>query len=472
MEGGTEIEQLRAAVAERDARIAELEGQLAKLTELLLELRARLESDSSNSNKPPSSDPPGKGAKKSKGKKGKGRRGGQKGHRGSHRQLLPAELVDEFVDLFPHECESCWQALPRVRELFPKRYQQTELKPVGVHTTEWRRHAVECPCCGYKTRAAYDSDVIPKYAFGPRLVAAVAMLTGVYHLSRRQTVGLLWDLLHVRMSLGSVSAIEKRVSDAVEPAAAEALEAARDAAIKHADGTSWLQAGATLSLWVLATTAVTVFMVLPNGQKETLRDHFFGRVVGILVSDRATALKFWAMKRRQVCWAHLLRKFRSFSERDGPAGTIGQELLDYTGLIFEYWTRFRQGELTRATLFERMASVRPQVEALLLRGQNAKIRGLSGSCKDMLEHREALWTFVDKAGVEPTNNHAERELRDLVLWRRRSFGTQSERGDEFAARMMTIAHTARKQGRDILAFLTACCTPRPRGATAPSLLAA
>ena len=486
MDVAAENEQLKVELAARDAELAardaelevqgakltDLEGQVAKLTELVLELRARLESDSSNSNKPPSSDPPGKGAKKSKGKKRKRRRGGQKGHRGSHRELLPPELVDEFVDLFPAECESCWEALPRIPDLFPKQYQQIELKPVAVHTTEWRRHAVECPCCGYKTRAVYDSDVIPRHAFGPRLMAAVAMLTGVYHLSRRQTVGLLWDLLHVRMSLGSVSTIEKSVSDAVEPAAAEALESARAAPIKHADGTSWVRAGAMFSLWVLATTAVTVFMVLPNGQKETLRDRFFGRVIGILVSDRATALKFWVMKHRQVCWAHLVRKFRSFSERDGPAGAIGQELLDYTGLIFDYWSRFRRGELTRETLIERMAPVRPQVEALLLRGQNAKIRGLSGSCKDMLEHREALWTFLETAGVEPTNNHAERELRDLVLWRRRSFGTQSERGDLFAARMMTIAHTARKQGRDILAFLTACCTPRPRGAATPSLLAA
>lgn len=60
--------------------------------------------------------------------------------------------------------------------------------------------------------------------------------------------------------------------------------------------------------------------------------------------------------------------------------------------------------------------------------------------------------------MEPTNNHAERELRRFVLWRKRSFGTQSDRGDRFAERLMTIAHTARKQGRDVLDFLVACAT--------------
>ena len=455
--------ELRAGNAELRERVAELEVQLAKALELLGET-------SSNSNKPPSSDPPS--AKQARKKKKKGRRrGGQKGHHGSRRELLPPEQVDEVVDLFPAACESCWNPLAEVPDEYAKRYQLTDLKPLAVHTTEWRRHAVVCPYCGYRTRAKYDPEVIPRFAFGPRLMAVVALLTGVYHLSRRQTVRLLRELLGVRMSLGSVSAIERRVSEAVEPAVDEAMESARAAAVKHADGTTWLRSGALLSLWVVATTAVTVFKVLPNGQKATLRDDFFGRVRGILVSDRATALKFWAMRRRQVCWAHLVRKFVSYSERDGPAGELGKELLEYTSLLFEYWSLFREGRLSRKTFVERMAPVRLQIEALLQRLAAAKIKGVSGSCADILEHREALWTFVEHAGVEPTNNHAERELRGLVMWRRRSFGSQSERGTRFAARMMTVAHTARKQGREILEFLAACCAPRPVGAAAPSLLA-
>ena len=62
---------------------------------------------------------------------------------------------------------------------------------------------------------------------------------------------------------------------------------------------------------------------------------------GILVSDRATALKFWVMKDRQVCWAHLIRKFVSFAERDGPTRTLGRELLDCAGVVFAYWGTFK-----------------------------------------------------------------------------------------------------------------------------------
>ena len=480
MDDATEIERLTEALiaertrtaeleAELGARTAEFEERVAKLEEQLAKALALLGQNSGNSNKPPSSDPPN--AKQAKKKKKGRRRGGQKGHRGSRRELLPPEQIDEVIDLFPAECESCWKPLPQVPDEFARRYQLTDLKPLAVHTTEWRRHAVVCPNCEYRTRAKYDPEVIPRLSFGPRLMAVVALLTGVYHLSRRQTVRLLRELLGVRISLGSVSAIERRVSEAVEPAVDEAMESARDAAVKHADGTSWIRSGTLLSLWVVATTAVTVFKVLPNGQKATLRDELFGRVRGILVSDRATALKFWAMHRRQVCWAHLVRKFVSYSERDGPAGELGKELLEYTSLLFEYWSLFRQGQLSRETLVQRMAPVRLQIEALLQRLIHAEVLGVSGSCADMLEHREALWTFVEQKGVEPTNNHAERELRGLVMWRRRSFGSQSERGTHFAARMMTVAHTARKQGREVLEFLAACCAPRPEGAAAPSLLA-
>lgn len=477
MDEGAKFEQIRAELAARDEELAaerarriELEAEVAKLREAVKELGELLGRNSSNSNKPPSSDPPGGGTKAGK-KKGSGRRrGGQKGHRGSWRMQQPAEKVDKIEDLFPSECESCWSPLPKTPDPQAKRYQYTELQPLSAHTTEFRRHAVCCTNCGYKTRAKYDEEVIPRGAFGPRLMATVVLLTGVYHLSRRKTVSLLSDLLGVQMSVGSVSRIERRMSGAVKPAVDEAWEAATSAKVKHADGTTWLQAGALLSLWTVATTAVTVFKILPNGKGETLRSKLFGKVRGILVSDRATALKFWAMHRRQICWAHLLRKFVSFAERDGPIGAYGQELLEFTKLVFAYWTDHREGRLSRSQLREWMAPVRAQFEALLERAIAADLRGLSGSCEDILDHRAALWTFIDREDVEPTNNHAEREVRGFVLWRKRSFGTQSEHGNLFAERLMSIAHTARKQGRDVLGFLTACAEAWATKSAPPSLL--
>jgi transposase len=299
-------------------------------------------------------------------------------------------------------------------------------------------------------------------------MALVALLTGVYHLSRRKAAELLSDMAGVRISVGAVSAVEARVSAAVEPAVGAVWDRVHQAEVKHTDGTSWFQSGLSRALWTIATAAATVFKIVADGSKKTL-EPLYGALQGILVSDRAKALNFWAMERRQVCWAHLLRKFVSFAERDGPAGAIGRELLDYTGLVFEYWHDYKDGKLTRERFVAWMVPLRQQVQAALQRAIDAQLGHVSGSCADILDHAAALWTFVDRDGVEPTNNHAERELRSFVLWRKRSFGTQSERGNLFAERLMTVAHTARKQRRHVLTFLTSCCQALLDDSAPPSL---
>lgn len=175
------------------------------------------------------------------------------------------------------------------------------------------------------------------------------------------------------------------------------------AQVKHTDGTSWLHAGLTLSLWTIATTMATVFKIVSNGSKKTL-ERLYGKLHGILVSDRARALNFWAMERRQICWAHLLRKFVSFSERDGPASALGQELLECTGILFEYWHDYKAGKLSRERFVAWMAPLQKQIETLLKHAIARDIESLSGSCADILAHKEALWTFVERDDVEPTNN--------------------------------------------------------------------
>jgi transposase len=495
LDASERISQLEAAVAVRDARITEQDAQLSAQSALIAEQRERnaqldqrvtelveqvatltehLRQNSSNSHKPPSSDPTGKaGAGKNKNrdkrkrKQSKRKRGGQRGHKGHHRELVPEAEVDKFVEYYPPQCENCWAPLPEAADPRATRFQVTEVPPVVPHTTEYRCHEVACGC-GHRTRGRFGPEV-PTSPFGPRLMSIVGLLSGAYHLSRRKSVALLRDLLGVQISLGAVSAVEARVSEAVAPAVAEAWTKVEGASVKHTDGTGWLQAGVALAVWTIATTMVTVFKIVADSSKKTL-EPMFGALDGILVSDRAAALNFWAMERRQVCWAHLVRRFVSFSERDGPAGEIGRQLLDYTGLIFEYWHAYKESAISKAVFRAWMIPVRAGIEELLERAVAAGIKRLSGSCANLLEHRLALWTFVDRDGVAPTNNHAERELRAFVLWRKRSFGSQSERGNLFAERLMTVAHTARKQHRDVLSFLTDCCRVHLEGGAAPSLL--
>lgn len=480
--GAARVPALEAAIAERDARLAEQAAKLAEQATKLAEQAAKIEEltaqvakltevlgrNSKNSHLPPSSDGPGSGTKgkpRSKFEK----RGGQKGHRGNHRSLLPAESVDTFIDLFPPVCLGCGHSLLRIPDAAACRYQQLDLRDHRPHLTEWRRHEVKCERCGADTRAEYDRAQLPNFAFGPCLTAVVVLLTGAYHLSRRKTRKLLHELFGISISVGAISTMEKRASCALAEAHEEAEREVQWAAVKHSDATTWLRSGKLASLWVLATTAATVYKIFDDGCRDTIRP-LFGPAHGILISDRATVFSFWEMLLRQVCHAHLLRKFVGFSERDGPDGAIGRELLECTALIFEYWHGFKDGLLTREELQFYMQPLQRDFEQLLERGRKCGSDGISGACADILEHREALWTFVSREGVEPTNNHAELELRDFVLWRRRSFGTRSERGDRFAERIMTVVRTARKQGLDVLDFLVRSIEASLGAVAAPKLL--
>lgn len=479
-EGEARLAELEARNAELGARNAELEAEVTEgkkrigaLEKQVEELKELLNRNSRNSNLPPSSDGPGAAGRglRPKAGKGKRKRGGQKGHKGHRREMLPAGRVHEVIDLFAEVCEECAAELPRRADGTPRRYQEVDLDHEGPHVTEWHRHETACDCCGHRTRAPYDPTKIPSSPFGPGLIARVAMFTGVYHLSRRNTQQVLRELFDIHVSLGAVSAMEARASASLASAAQEALDDVQAAEVKHADGTTWLLAGLTWSLWTLATTMTTAYRIFENGRSKTIRE-LFGSREGILVSDRASVFGFWEMTMRQICWAHVLRRFVSFSQRAGPAGVRGRELLDYVVVVFEYWHGFQSGQLSRTEFQDWMRPLQRNFEAALERTAVSDTPGVSGSCADMLAHKEALWTFVSREGVPPTNNLAERDLRPLVIWRKLSFGCQSERGLRFVERIMTVAHTARKRGLNVLDFIVRSVTAHVQGDESPALLGA
>jgi transposase len=140
--------------------------------------------------------------------------------------------------------------------------------------------------------------------------------------------------------------------------------------------------------------------------------------------------------------------------------------------MFHHWHRVRDGTMSRAEFRRWMTPVRERVESLLVRGMKLHVRGFSGTCADILDHHEALWAFVDRPGVDPTNNLAERDLRPFVLWRKGSSGTQSDRGERYAERIMTVTHSLRRQGRSVFQFLHQACANHLHDQPSPSLLPA
>lgn len=455
------IEQLRQVVAEQQAQIAALQEQVAELQE-------RLGENSQNSSRPPSSDGPGviRPAKRTP----SGRKpGGQPGHEGHQRELVREAEVDEIVRLKPRRCRRCGSRLHGA-DGAPSRHQVMELPPVRPHVTEYQLHTLSCARCGRTTTASLPEGV-PRGGFGPRVQAVAAVCTGVYHLSRRTTVGLMADMFGVPMSLGALSACEHAVSEAVKEPVAEAhVYVQQQEDVTYADETGWRERLRRAWLWVAVSPLVTVFLV-QAGRSQAAAQVLLGHCLkAILITDRCAVYGQWAVEQRQLCWAHLLRDFTAFTERRGPAAEVGLALLAEAKTMFAQWDRVRAGTLSRRGFWLAMCPLRKRVEDFLRQGEALADTRTARTCRNILKLRPALWTFIDLPGVEPTNNTAERAARRAVLWRKRSFGSHSAAGSRYAERMLTVAATLTQQSRNVLDYLTQSSTARLLRRPAPSLL--
>jgi transposase len=457
------------------AALAPLAQRVVALETEIRALKARLGRNSSNSSRPPSSDSPAAKPKRAPPAGPSGRRpGGQPGHVAHQRPLVPPERVDTFVDHWPARCAGCGGMLDGSRgtvgagaRFVP--HQVTELPPVRAHVTEHRRHRVRCGTCGHTTLAALPAAV-PAGAFGPRLQATVALLSGRYRLSRREVADLCGTLLDAPLSVGSVDGLCQVTSAALAAAVEEAQASVARADRAHADETGWRQAGHSRWLWGAVTPLVTVFRLATSRSSAAARALLGATFAGVLTSDRWSGYTWVPLDQRQVCWAHLARDWQGLADRGGVARPLGERGVALTRDLFRVWHRFRRGELDRAGLQAATAPVQDGFERLLDDGIACADARAAGLCRALDRLWPALWTFLDEDGVEPTNNAAERALRPAVLWRKGSFGTQSDAGARFVERLLTVVATCKQHGRDALAYLTAACTATLRAQPAPSLL--
>lgn len=197
-------------------------------------------------------------------------------------------------------------------------------------------------------------------------------------------------------------------------------------------------------------------------------DHYAGTVG----SDRYSAYNWLDSLYRQVCWAYLKRDFQAWVERGGESAVIGRLLLTRLKQFFGFCHRVRDGTLARVDFQTLMRPIWEEVVGLLEIGTLLDHRKTRRTSHNILKVKQALWTFVDREGVEPTNNSAERALRRGVIWRRRSNGTQSVNGSMFVERVLTAVMTLRQQKRDVLDYLDTACKAATLGNLAPSLLPA
>lgn len=321
----------------RDARIAQLEAENALLRARIEQLERLLGIDSQNSSKPPSSDSEAARHKRQKKRSRKRSPGGQPGHPGAKRELLPPEQVDFFHDHFPEHCACGLELGPQDDTGEPLRHQHFELVPKLVHCTEHRLHARCCAACGTTTRATLTP--VERLGWGPRLTALLATLSVTLHATRGKLAWFLTHVLGAPSSKGSVQTFLEEASAALAPAHAQARAAVQSAEYIGCDETGWRLERLPHWLW-LVQCSQAVFVALREGRtKACAMELLEGAQARVITTDRYGAYHWLSAERNQVCRAHLLRDWTSLAQREGALGKHGKRLEKLERKLHREWRR-------------------------------------------------------------------------------------------------------------------------------------
>lgn len=447
------LEECHQVIREFHQLVFHLMERVEKLEQENRDLRARLDANSNNSSKPPSSDfKKNKPAKKpSSGKPS----GGQKGHPGYYRELVDSTQVNRIVDCEAFKpCHFCGCAVEASGGPM-MRHQVYELPPIHLDITEYRIATGQCEGCHRKQLASLPEGVSFGIT-GPKLTSFMSILVTKYQLSRRALKEFLAEHFNFQISLGTVFNKEKIVNRVLKEPVDALLPIVKQSISANMDETGHRESGQNYWVWTVASKTAAYFKITKSRGKKVI-DELMADFEGIVISDRHAAYHYFDSEQRQMCWSHLKRDFTKLWQKDDKViSRIGKGLLARECELFQVWHRFKKGEITRDELQLKARPITKAVGEYLEQGSyTAPELKAARFCKNLLENFSSLWVFLNKEGVEPTNNHAERCLRGLVIWRKKYFGTQSSVGSEYLARAASLNTTARLQGISPFKYLTA-----------------
>jgi len=407
-----------------------------KLKDGLYRLEIKINKNSRNSSKPPSSDSPYDRPSKNTEKKPKGKAGGKRGHEGHGQKLM--EPTEE-VNVLPEQCKCGNKEFTQTEPFYT--HQEIELPEIEMEVTHFILHEGKCTNCGKTIKA-----VIPvkhRTGYGPRLSAFIGDMAGIEGNSRSSIKEVCESVLKIPISLGAIQKVIDRLSEAIKPIYDFIGKVARSSDVNGIDETSWFERGILKWLWVMVNDTVAFFMVHGRRSREAF-EALIQDWKGILISDGYKVYQRW-VNLRQTCLSHLIRDARGLAElSELSIRSFGEQALILLRTLCNMahappdekeWNDFYTGLID--LIFD---NLRRHDDA----GKFAR---------RLLREIDSLWVFLEVAGVEPTNNRSERVLRFGVLWRKRSQGTRSEKGNRWVERILSVRQTARLRGQSSFSIL-------------------
>jgi transposase len=378
----------------------------------------------------------------------KRKQGTQVGHKGTGRKLLSTESVDTVSPCYPRkDCPHCCFGTVNVKRIC-QRKQVFDLILKGVHIIEYQVYDGRCIACKKCVKGKLPTG-LPRGILTETSLSKITLLVAQYRLLRREIKQLLADFFDLHICIGTISNAESWVSEAMTGTVSAIEKQLKASDYARLDETSHRRSGQTEWLWVACNEKASLFKIFDSRAQSSAKALIGEYYQGMAITDRYGAYSFLSSLQRQYCWVHLKRDFVRLSEKLNPQEAfIGQCLLSTMRRIFYWYHQLESNKMSTAKLFL-MRQIK-RFYGYLKKGIQLTDTRTARFCAKLLRERKSLWHFLKKPTIEPTNNLAERNLRHAVLWRKKTFGTRSVRGNQFVERMLTVMMTAKQLGENII----------------------
>ncbi len=495
--------------------VAEKDQLLGKLVSDLIEARERLQANSQNSSRPPSSDPPWSGPRRETSpaegeaearlegeevaasdteagglpaestpvkpaaeRRKAGRQPGAPGHSRTVIGPVTATLVH-----VPESCAVCGGALRSEAFVARTGLYVLDLKTEpdeglrGLTIIQHKHVYGECRCagCGHVTRTEparspadprWKVDLSEWCCVGPRLLSLIVCLSLRMRLSRRGIQEFLHDWFDLGLSTSTIHRCLHEAGRAVEPLEQTVVEEVQQAALAYADETPWKEWGHLLWLWVITTPTVSLYLI--GYRTAELIENALGiDFSGWLMSDGYRVYRRFHQRLR--CWAHLLRKAQGLKDSlTREASTFGAAALALLDDAMAAVYAAREGP-PGESLTDRFRARLDAFRTLCERHQFSRHEKTRALAVEFLNDWEAVWIVLSHPYLPLTNNEAERALRHWVILRRICHGTRTPEGSRALALLASVIETCRKRNHLPWPYLAQVIAERRKGHPAPPL---
>jgi transposase len=440
-----------------------------KLEARIKELEEKLGMNSSNSSKPPSSDNK-LSKKKATQKSSEKKRGGQKGREGKN--LKRVEIPDKIIELKPKECNHCQKDISKIKSQKTIKRQVFDLPPMSIEVTEYQRHQVCCPHCQTKNQKEFPLEVKSPTQYGNGLKSFVSYLNTHHMLPYERITELLEDMIHHKISTGSIYNFLSEGYDKLEGFEEELKKRLLQEEVLHADETGVNIKGELNWIHVASSQTAVHYGVHKKRGKEAINEiDILPQYKGILVHDHWTPYNAYTNITHSYCNAHILRELQAeIDKNDKSWAKEMQKLLKEANKSVRTQKEEGKSSLSQELkekivknyekLTKEALKTYPPPKESKKRGRPKQEKG-KNLLDRLIRYQEETLRFIYDFRVPFTNNLAERDLRMIKVKQKISGTFASFTGAELFCRIKSFIATLKKNALSVLAGLQSCYAFQP-----------